>query len=159
MFVALAMMATLALAALTALSGCGGGGVTPPPSDGGVIPPPSDGQPPVPTVRGKVVIEQKQGVSGIRVVLLPGGSSALTNTNGEFVIPIRGENPTRLTIDLSSRQGEFHRYFTHGSQTFEIGCNLGPTLPAAQNNIVNVGEIIVYPQENLPPPPGDEVCP
>ncbi|NSW79790.1 MAG: carboxypeptidase regulatory-like domain-containing protein [Chthonomonadetes bacterium] len=145
MIAALAAMAALALAALTTLGGCGGGKVT-----GG-------GLPTGLLVQGVVQDENGRAVSGIRVKLLPGDASALTQADGRFAIPVSGSTPARFTVELAGRETQFLRYFTYGMQTFEIGCDLGPNLPAAQDNVIDIGNIKLYSQDAIPPPPG-EVC-
>lgn len=140
----LALMGALALAALISLSGCGGGG------DGTV--------PTGVTIRGRVVAESDTPVSGVQVKLLPDGRTVSTGSDGRFSIVYSTNLPERLTIDPIAIGNTYLRYFTYRGRTFEIGCDLGPTIPTPSGGVVDLGDILIYRQDSVPPPPG-ETCP
>lgn len=140
----LALMGALALAALISLSGCGGGG---------------DGAAPTGvTVRGRVVDDRNEPISGARVKLLPVGTTVSTGADGRFSVAFSANLPERVTIDPSTIGNTYLRYFTYRGRTFEIGCDLGPAIPAPSGGVVDLGDILIYRQDSVPPPPG-ETCP
>lgn len=145
MIAALMAMAVLALAALATLSGCGGGGTT-----GGGI------EPTGLRVQGRVVDDQDQGVSGIRIRIKPNGLNALSGSNGSFSIDVgSGTTPTEFEVDLGSRANEYYEVVGYGGRNVQ-GCSL--RLPDPQGKIIEVGKVKVYSWESPPPPP-DEICP
>lgn len=146
MIAALMAMALLALASLTTLSGCGGGtGTT------GV-----GTQPTGLRVRGIVQDDQGRGVSGIRIIILPNGISALSGSDGSFSIDLgSGAAPTSFRVDIGSRANEYYEVVGYGGRNVQ-GCPL--TLPAPQGNMIEVGVVTVYSQ-GTPPPPPDDICP
>lgn len=144
MIAALRAMALLAFAALTTLSGCGGG------TTGGGI------EPTGLRVRGVVLDDQGQGVSGIRITILPNNISLQSGSDGSFSIDVgSGTTPASFKVDLGSRANEYYEVISYGGRNVQ-GCALN--LPAPQGNIIDVGVVRVYTQGSPPPPP-DDICP
>lgn len=144
MVAALMAMALLAFAAITTLSGCGGGGTT----GGGLVP---TGL----RVQGSVQDEQGRGVSGIRITILPNGIEKLSGSDGSFSIDVgSGTTPASFRVDPGRRPNEYYEVINYGGRNVQ-GCTL--SLPAPQGNIIDVGVVKVYSQ-GTPPPPPDDIC-